>query len=73
LANTIYNLNGWIISANSICFYEFVILSTIWFAVARGFRGQPFGPEALVFKVAGKTFALADNELFASVTLKCSP
>lgn len=36
-------------------------------------EGMPFGPEVLVFKVAGKIFALADTELFASVNLKCDP
>ena len=33
----------------------------------------PFGPGALVFKVAGKMFALTDIELFKSVNLKCDP
>ena len=33
----------------------------------------PFGPSAMVFKVAGKMFALADAELFASINLKCLP
>ena len=33
----------------------------------------PFGPDVLVFKVAGKMFALAPLEYFASVNLKCDP
>ena len=33
----------------------------------------PFGPDTLVFKVAGKIFAAADLETFASVNLKCDP
>jgi predicted DNA-binding protein (MmcQ/YjbR family) len=33
----------------------------------------PFGPENLVFKVAGKIFAIADAETFASINLKCDP
>jgi predicted DNA-binding protein (MmcQ/YjbR family) len=33
----------------------------------------PFGPGALVFKVAGKMFALAHLDGFASVNLKCDP
>ena len=34
----------------------------------------PFGPEALVFKVRGKMFALvSQNEEIARVTLKCPP
>ena len=31
----------------------------------------PFGPDTLVFKVAGKMFALADLNNFESVNLKC--
>ncbi|MBK9286696.1 MAG: MmcQ/YjbR family DNA-binding protein [Flavobacteriales bacterium] len=34
---------------------------------------RPFGPDVLVFKVAGKMFALAPLEYFASVNLKCDP
>lgn len=42
------------------------------------FRGAgssyPFGPEALVYKVRGKMFALVSGEdRSATVTLKCSP
>ncbi len=33
----------------------------------------PFGPDLLVFKVAGKIFAIADIELFESMNLKCDP
>ena len=33
----------------------------------------PFGPETLVFRVAGKIFALMDMDLFLSVNLKCDP
>ncbi len=33
----------------------------------------PFGPDTLVFKVAGKLFALTDIELFESINLKCDP
>lgn len=33
----------------------------------------PFGPDTLVFKVAGKMFALADLNNFESVNLKCDP
>ena len=33
----------------------------------------PFGPETLVFKVAGKVFALTDITTFGSVNLKCDP
>ena len=33
----------------------------------------PFGPDVLVFKLAGKLFALAPLEFFASVNLKCEP
>ena len=33
----------------------------------------PFGPDALVFKVMGKMFALADLDAFESVNLKCDP
>lgn len=43
-----------------------------------GFRGAgssyPFGPEALVYKVRGKMFALVSGEgETATVTLKCAP
>ena len=35
---------------------------------------QPFGPDALVFKVGGKVFALTNLERMPpSVTLKCDP
>ncbi len=41
------------------------------------FRGAeasyPFGPEALVFKVRGKMFALVSQDDQPSVTLKCPP
>ena len=33
----------------------------------------PFGPDTLVFKVAGKVFALCDIAEFESVNLKCDP
>lgn len=33
----------------------------------------PFDANTLVFKVAGKMFALLDVELFESVNLKCEP
>ena len=36
-------------------------------------EGAPFGPDVLVFKLAGKMFALAPLEFFASVNLKCEP
>ena len=36
--------------------------------------GYPFGPEALVFKVMGKMFALvSQQEEIPRVTLKCAP
>jgi len=36
--------------------------------------GYPFGPDALVFKVMGKMFALvSQNEETPRVTLKCTP
>lgn len=34
---------------------------------------MPFGESALVFKVAGKIFALTDIDHFASINLKCDP
>ena len=37
-------------------------------------RSYPFGPEALVFKVMGKMFALvSQGEDVSRVTLKCAP
>lgn len=33
----------------------------------------PFNESALVYKVAGKMFALTDVDLFESVNLKCDP
>ena len=33
----------------------------------------PFGPDVLVFRVAGKAFALASIGVFDSVNLKCDP
>ena len=33
----------------------------------------PFGPDFLVFKVAGKVFALTDINTFGSINLKCDP
>ena len=40
----------------------------------RATEGTPFGPDVLVFKVAGKMFALAAlNELPTTVNLKCDP
>mgnify|MGYP000952789137 CR=1 FL=1 len=33
----------------------------------------PFGPDVLVFRVAGKIFALMDVNTFQSVNLKCDP
>lgn len=34
---------------------------------------MPFGPDVLVFRVAGKMFALMDANGFVSVNLKCDP
>ncbi len=39
-------------------------------AVTEGF---PFGENVLVFKVAGKMFALCDIDKFKSINLKCNP
>jgi predicted DNA-binding protein (MmcQ/YjbR family) len=40
----------------------------------RATEGTPFGPDVLVFKVAGKMFALAAlDELPPTVNLKCDP
>lgn len=36
-------------------------------------EGFPFGETALVFKVAGKMYALCDVEGFKSINLKCDP
>lgn len=36
-------------------------------------EGFPFNETTLVFKVAGKMFALTDIELFESINLKCEP
>ena len=36
-------------------------------------EGFPFNDTALVFKVAGKMFALTDVDTFKSVNLKCDP
>lgn len=36
-------------------------------------ESMPFGPDTLVFKVAGKVFAICDIETFESVNLKCDP
>lgn len=36
-------------------------------------EGLPFGESALVFKVAGKMFALTDLDHFGSINLKCDP
>ena len=33
----------------------------------------PFGPGTLVFKVAGRLFALTDIDTFGSINLKCDP
>ena len=33
----------------------------------------PFGPDTLVYKVAGKIFAITDLNAFESVNLKCDP
>lgn len=33
----------------------------------------PFGPDTLVFKVAGKIFALAGIDRFDGINLKCDP
>ena len=33
----------------------------------------PFGPDVLVFRVAGKIFVLAPIEVFDTVNLKCDP
>lgn len=41
---------------------------------ARASEGTPFGPDVLVFKVAGKMFALAAlDEVPATANLKCDP
>jgi predicted DNA-binding protein (MmcQ/YjbR family) len=34
---------------------------------------QPFGPDALVYKVRGKMFAIVSPEVPPSVSLKCNP
>jgi predicted DNA-binding protein (MmcQ/YjbR family) len=40
----------------------------------RATEGTPFGPDVLVFKVAGKMFALAAlDEMPTTVNLKCDP
>lgn len=36
-------------------------------------EGMPFDDKVLVFKVAGKMFALTDIDAFESVNLKCNP
>jgi predicted DNA-binding protein (MmcQ/YjbR family) len=36
-------------------------------------EGLPFDDNVLVFKVAGKMFALTDLQLFESINLKCDP
>lgn len=36
-------------------------------------EGFPFGEQTLVFKVAGKLFALTDVDNFESINLKCNP
>lgn len=36
-------------------------------------EGTPFGPDVLVFKVAGKMFALSGIDDFATINLKCDP
>ncbi|MBK9146706.1 MAG: MmcQ/YjbR family DNA-binding protein [Flavobacteriales bacterium] len=33
----------------------------------------PFGPDVLVFRVAGKIFALAPLDVFETINLKCEP
>jgi predicted DNA-binding protein (MmcQ/YjbR family) len=33
----------------------------------------PFGPDVLVFRVAGKIFALAPLDEFSTINLKCDP
>lgn len=33
----------------------------------------PFGPDVLVFRVAGKIFALAPLDVFGTINLKCDP
>lgn len=33
----------------------------------------PFGPETLVFRVAGKIFAIAPLDHFVTINLKCDP
>lgn len=41
---------------------------------ARATEGTPFGPDVLVFKVAGKIFALASlDQVPATANLKCDP
>ncbi len=36
-------------------------------------EGTPFGDSALVFKVEGKMFALAELNAFESINIKCDP
>ncbi len=36
-------------------------------------EGTPFGDSALVFKVEGKMFALAELNAFKSINIKCDP
>lgn len=33
----------------------------------------PFGPDVMVFRVAGKIFALAPLDIFSTINLKCDP
>lgn len=33
----------------------------------------PFGPDVLVFRVAGRIFALAPLDVFGTINLKCDP
>lgn len=33
----------------------------------------PFGPDVMVFRVAGKIFALAPLDVFSTINLKCDP
>lgn len=49
-------------------------LEKILLSLKGSVASYPFGPEALVFKVQGKMFALiGQSEAAAKITLKCAP
>jgi predicted DNA-binding protein (MmcQ/YjbR family) len=53
---------------------EYQILESHLLSKKGSFKDFPFGPNAAVFKVAGKMFALvALNEKSLRITLKCDP